>query len=99
MPASGRFGTCGQNSLRGPGLVNLDMGVDRKFRFNERFELRIRAESFNIANTPHHANPGATSATSTSVNSGSFLLATDIRNTGRDGLDERIFRVGMKLTW
>ncbi|PWU05464.1 MAG: hypothetical protein C5B51_14470 [Terriglobia bacterium] len=99
VPASGRFGTCGQNSLSGPALVNLDMGLDRRFRFTERFELRLRAESFNLANTPHHANPGATSATSTSVNSGSFMLATDIRNTGRDGLDERTFRVGLKLSW
>ena len=98
-PASGRFGTCGQNSLRGPGLVNVDAGLDRKFRLTERFELRFRAESFNLANTPHHANPGTTSATSTSVNSGSFMLATDIRNTGRDGLDERTFRMGLKLTW
>jgi hypothetical protein len=99
VPASGRFGTCGQNSLVGPGLVNVDMGLDRRFRFSERFELRFRAESFNISNTPHHANPGATSATSTSVNSGSFMLATDIRNTGRDGLDERTFRLGLKLSW
>jgi hypothetical protein len=99
VPASGRFGTCGQNSLVGPGLVNVDMGLDRKFRVTERFELRFRAESFNISNTPHHANPGATSATSTSVNSGSFMLATDIRNTGRDGLDERTFRLGLKLSW
>jgi hypothetical protein len=98
-PASGRFGTCGQNSLRGPALVNVDAGLDRKFRLTERFELRFRAESFNLANTPHHANPGTTSATSTSVNSGSFMLATDIRNTGRDGLDERTFRMGLKLTW
>jgi hypothetical protein len=88
VPASGRFGTCGQNSLQGPRLVNVDMGIDRKFRVSERFELRFRAESFNVANTPHHTNPGATSATSTSVNSGSFMLATDTRNTGRDGLDE-----------
>ena len=32
VPASGRFGTCGVNTLRGPGLVNLDMGLDRKWR-------------------------------------------------------------------
>jgi len=87
------------NSLRGPALVNVDAGLDGKVRLTERFELRFRAESFNLANTPHHANPGTTSATSTSVNSGSFMLATDIRNTRRDGLDERTFRMGSKLTW
>jgi hypothetical protein len=77
----------------------VDAGLDRKFRLTERFELRFRAESFNLANTPHHANPGTTSATSTSVNSGSFMLATDIRNNGRDGLNERTLRVGLKPNW
>jgi hypothetical protein len=71
----------------------------RRFRLTERFELRFQAESFNVANTPHHANPGAARATSTSVNSGSFTLATDIRNTGRDGLAERTLRLGLKFTW
>lgn len=89
----------GRRSLRGPALGNVDAGLDRKFRLTERFELRFRAESFNLANTPHHANPGTTSATSTSVNSGSFMLATDIRNNGRDGLDERTFRLDLKPNW
>ncbi len=37
--------------------IDVDMGVNRKFRISERFELRIRGESFNLANTPPHANP------------------------------------------
>jgi hypothetical protein len=41
VPASGRFGTCGPDSLIGPGLANVDMGLDRKFRLTERFELRF----------------------------------------------------------
>jgi hypothetical protein len=93
VPASGRFGTCGVNSLRGPGLINLDLGLDRKWRFGEQFELRFRAEAFNASNTPHHSNP------TNSVNSGAFMQALGIRNTGRDGLDERTFRVGLKFAW
>jgi hypothetical protein len=99
VPANGRFGTCGNNSLTGPGLINLDLGLDRNFRITERAELKFRAEAFNAGNMPHHANPGTTGSTSTSVNSSSFMLATDIRNIGRDGLDERTFRLGLKLNW
>jgi hypothetical protein len=95
VPASGRFGTCGANTLTGPGLVNLDMGVDRKWRFGENSELKLRVESFNVSNTPHHTIADA----SKSVNSGSFMQALAIRNTGRDGLDERNFRVGLKFSW
>jgi hypothetical protein len=96
VPSSGRIGTCGYNSLRGPGLINADLGLDRKFQIREGFELRFRAEAFNAANTPHHANPNSTQS---SVNNSSFLQATDIRNTGRDGLDERTFRIGVKVSW
>jgi hypothetical protein len=93
VPAAGRFGTCGSNSLTGPGVVNADLGVDRRWRIAERSELKFRAEAFNAFNTPHHSNP------TTSVNSGAFMQALGIRNTGRDGLDERTFRVGLRLSW
>ncbi|HZS51789.1 MAG TPA: hypothetical protein VFA54_13060 [Bryobacterales bacterium] len=95
VPASGRFGTCGTGSLRGPGLVNVDLGLDRKFPIRERFELRFRAEMFNAANTPHHVMPGGNA----SVSSGTFLQATDIANTGREGIDERAVRFTLRLGW
>ncbi len=95
VPASGRFGTCGANTLTGPGLVNVDMGVDRKWRFGENSELKLRVESFNVSNTPHHTIADA----SKNVNSGGFMEALAIRNSGRDGLDERNFRVGLKFSW
>ena len=44
-----RFGTAGFNSLRGPGIVNLDMGVFRQFRIQGRLLrpcLNCRRHSF-----------------------------------------------------
>lgn len=95
-PRSGHLGTCGYDSLIGPGVINMDFGLDRKFRLTEQFELKFRVEAFSAGNMPHHANPNATQA---SVSNGSFMQVTDIRNTGRDGLDERTFRVGLRLAW
>src|SRR5205823_14482356 len=43
-PSAGRFGTCGTNSLRGPGLFNTNLGVERKFRITERFGLNRSEE-------------------------------------------------------
>ncbi|MEJ7608536.1 MAG: hypothetical protein WKF37_20260, partial [Bryobacteraceae bacterium] len=54
-----RFGTAGFNSLRGPELVNLDMGLFRQFKFTERVSMQFRAEAFNATNTPHFSNPSA----------------------------------------
>jgi len=88
-----RFGNSGWNQLRGPGLVNLDMGIFRKFRLSERFELQFRAEGFNLSNTPHFANPRS------NVSSSGFGEITDVQNTGREGIDERMFRFGLRLSF
>ena len=94
QPPNTRFGSCGPNSLRGPGLVNMDLGVFRKFRIKEGLDLEFRVEAFNIANTPHFERPN-----SRSVTSGSFMILNRIRNTGREGIDERFFRFGLRLGW
>jgi len=92
-PAAGNFGTCGTNSLWGPGLINVDGSLNRTFPVTERMSIKLTAEAFNAANTPHHSNPTA------SVSSGSFMQALGIANTGREGIDERTFRLGIRLGW
>jgi hypothetical protein len=92
-PSAGRFGTCGTNSLWGPRLINMDLGLDRNFRLTERFQLKVRVETFNLTNTPHHSNP------TNSINSGTFMQALGIANTGREGIDERTFRLSLRVGW
>ena len=94
QPMGARFGTCGPNSVRGPGLFNLDLGIFRKFQINEKVPLQLRAEGFNLTNTPHFERPN-----SRSVTSGTFMILNRIRNTGREGIDERFFRIGLRLGW
>jgi len=88
-----RFGTSGWDQLRGPGLVNLDLSVYRAFRITERFGLQFRAESFNAANTPHFGNPRS------DVSSSQPGVITGVQNTGREGIDERMFRFGLRLSF
>ncbi|MCC6535956.1 MAG: TonB-dependent receptor [Bryobacterales bacterium] len=100
-----RFGTAGFNTLYGPGLVNIDAGLFREFRVTERFQLQFRAEAFNFTNTPHFANPGANvsnlqlNADGTVRNLGGFTEITGLQSTGRDGIDERVFRFGLRLSF
>lgn len=100
-----RFGTAGFRSVRGPGLVNVDLGISREFRVGERVRLHFRADSFNFTNTPHFANPGTNvsnlqlNANGTVRNLGGFTEITDTANTGRDGIDERVFRFGLRLSF
>jgi hypothetical protein len=58
-PPPYQFGNAGRNILRGPGFVNVDLGVHRDFPVSESARLQFRLEVFNAFNTPHFANPGA----------------------------------------
>jgi hypothetical protein len=51
LPAPGVFGNAGRNTLRGPGIQDLDVSLSRTITFAERYKLQFRAESFNLTNT------------------------------------------------
>jgi hypothetical protein len=100
-----RFGNTGYNILRGPGVFNWDFGLHRKFKLSERFELQFRGEAFNFTNTPHFNNPGTNVSSFNPSQAdplrrlGGYTEITSTRNLGRDGFDERLFRVGLRLGW
>jgi outer membrane receptor protein involved in Fe transport len=48
---SGTFGNSGRNILRGPGLVNVDTALDRRFTFAGGRSFAVRWEVFNLFNT------------------------------------------------
>lgn len=100
-----RFGTAGFNTMRGPRMVNLDLGLFRTFRVSERTRLEFRAEAFNFTNTPHFANPGANVSDLQLTPDGrirpgiGYTEITSTRGTGREGIDERMFRFGLRLSF
>jgi hypothetical protein len=51
------FGNCGVGLLRGPGQMNLDLGILRNFSVTEKSSLQFRTEFFNFTNTPNFALP------------------------------------------
>jgi hypothetical protein len=55
LPTAGTFGNVSRGALRGPGLVNVDTSLFKRFRLSEKWTLQFRAEAFNILN---HANYG-----------------------------------------
>jgi len=58
VPANGTFGNLPMNHLEGPGYVDLDLSVSRRFPFKETQSIEIRFEGFNVANHPNFLNPG-----------------------------------------
>ena len=49
--AAGHFGNCSNGKVRGPGLKNFDMGLQKDFSFGETRKLEFRSEFLNLTNT------------------------------------------------
>jgi hypothetical protein len=63
VPGATRQGTLGRNALRGVPFYQLDLALRRRFDFNERVNLQVRAEAFNLLNHPNFDDPAPTLAT------------------------------------
>lgn len=100
-----RFGNAGQNSVRGPGVKNLNGTLQRHFQIKDKLQFEVRAEVFNVTNTPHFANPSANiSAVTfnpdhTVASLGGFGALTSNNARDQEGIDQRFIRLGGKITF
>jgi len=60
QPAQFQFGNQGVNTLRGDGVVNVDLSILRNFPIGENAKLQFRGEFFNLGNHPNFDAPGST---------------------------------------
>jgi hypothetical protein len=60
VPAAGTWGNSGRNILQGPGTKSVDFSIFKDTHLTESKILQLRAEAFNLANTPQFNNPAAT---------------------------------------
>lgn len=51
------LGSSTRNPVRGPGLQNADLMLGKTFRLTERVSTEVRAEAFNVSNTPPLGDP------------------------------------------
>jgi hypothetical protein len=97
-----RFGNGGIRQVRGPSSPNLDMSIFRTFTLMRNKTLQVRAEVFNISNTPHYSNPSGNINNVVYNPDGSIAALngaggiTDVDRTGRQ-YDEREWRFGLRL--
>jgi hypothetical protein len=92
----GGFGNVGRDAVRGPGLLNLDLGLSRIFKMTERFNLEARAEAFNIINHPNFVGQlspaGGASFTTINVN-----LSSSVFGRPQAAFDPRILQFALKV--
>jgi hypothetical protein len=90
-PALATYGTLRRNSLRGPGLVNLDMSISKTTPITEKLKLEIRGDFFNLLNHAEFANPDTNIADAT---------FGEILNTGVPGDQrERIIQLAARFSF
>ena len=59
-PGAQQWGNSGRNILQGPGTKNIDFSVFKNIPLKLARKLELRAELFNLFNTPQFNNPNAT---------------------------------------
>lgn len=57
VPPKGRWGTAGRSIMTGPGLMQFDVGLTRRFPFSEGRNVEFRWEVFNLFNRAQFGNP------------------------------------------
>jgi hypothetical protein len=97
QPDTGTIGTCGRNSLRGPGFKQWDANIIKMTKLTERMNLQFRWEVFNVIN---HPNFGPLPSVTSALGSGGFatIVATpDGLNPGVAQGSPRAMQFGLKL--
>ena len=77
-PPAYTFGNASRNSVYGPGMQTMDLGLVRSFSLAEKARLEARAEFFNALN---HTNLGTPNRF---VNTSSFGSITEVSTPGRE---------------
>lgn len=85
-----RFGNLGVGTLRGPGTINVSLGIAKQFPVTERVRLKFEGSFANAPNHPNLADP-----VSTNITSASFGAITSAR--GADSGGNRVGQFSLRL--
>jgi hypothetical protein len=71
QPAAGTFGNSGRDTLRGPGLTNVNFSLGKNFTIWRESKFQLRADAGNVFNHPSFGLPTTswTPGETTSINS------------------------------
>jgi hypothetical protein len=94
QPLPGTYGNAGRNILQGPGVVETDLSLTKKFSFSERWNMQFRSEFFNLFNHTNFNIPNpVVFASATGGPSPTAGVITATSTTSRQ------IQFGLKLMW
>jgi hypothetical protein len=83
--AGAQFGSLGRNTVIGPDQRRVDVSLSKITRLSESTSFELRAEAYNVSNTPSFRNPGR------DIGAGNFGEITRTRG------GPRVIQLGLKL--
>lgn len=81
LPEAGFYGNLGRNTITGPGLFAVNLGLQKPVFRTERQQLRLRLDTFNVTNHPSFDNPSSVAlfaSTGGRVGSAGQITATSV---------------------
>ncbi|MGH9791729.1 MAG: hypothetical protein ACRD5W_11010, partial [Candidatus Acidiferrales bacterium] len=85
----GCTGDLGRNPFDRPGFISMDLRIARKFHFNDRWNLDVIADAFNLFNRFNVADVNVLCNPAAACNAGEPTAA----------LDPRQFQFALKINW
>jgi hypothetical protein len=99
VPASGTFGNSGRNTLRGPGIEDVDFSLGKNFRIplpRETGNLQIRFDALNVLNHPNYDIPNAAIG---KLNAGTITAITGNYSTTDNAFGPRKLQLGARFSF
>ncbi|HEY0307756.1 MAG TPA: carboxypeptidase regulatory-like domain-containing protein [Acidobacteriaceae bacterium] len=100
VPSGGKFGTLSRNYMRGPAYINTNFSLSKDIKLpGKKDRLQLRAEAFNVFNTPNLAAPGVSISSSTSAAATSTfgIITGTVGTNGTAGSNGRRLQLGAVL--
>src|SRR5262249_3082316 len=86
IPAAGTSGNLGRDVFRGPGYIQLDGSLTKRFAITERISLNLRIDGYNLPNRTNLLEPV------TDLSNNNFGKSTDT-------LPAKAYQMGLRLTF
>ncbi len=99
IPTAGTFGNSGRNTLRGPGIEDVDFSLGKNFAVplpKESGNLQLRFDALNVFN---HANFGIPNAQIGNANAGVITATTNNYNSTNNAFGPRTLQLGVRLSF
>ena len=75
----------GRNAIPGPSFANIDFGISKNFKINERMGFRFDANFFDLLNHPNFQNPGAIATGGNNFTNNGNTFGQSLNTTGDTG--------------